>query len=76
MEKTSREWLDEIQSKIHLVIDLNAEPCGWNLNNFSHSFHNEQITLKEFKERIKKSIIECNIIEINDWLNNSSKKTI
>lgn len=68
-KKTSREWLDEIELKIHLAIDVNNKKCGWDLNHFDYSFHNELITLNEFKERVKNSIVECNIIEINDWLN-------
>ena len=74
MKKTTREWLDEIQTKIHLEIDVNTQPCGWDLNNFNHSFHNEKITLDEFKDRLLNSIIECNIKEMNDWLNNTKQK--
>lgn len=74
MKKTSRQWLDDIQSKIHLEIDANNKKCGWDLNNFNHSFHNELITIDEFKDRVKKSIVECNIMEMNDWLNNSKQK--
>jgi len=80
MKKSSKEWLDEIQSKIHLEIDVNNKQCGWDSNNFNHTFHCEQITLDEFKERVKKSIIECNVLEINNWLNDGStfgeKRTI
>jgi hypothetical protein len=76
MKKTSKQWLNDIQSKIHLEIDVNNnnKQCGWDLNNFNHSFHNELITIDEFKDRIKKSIVECNIMEMNDWLNNSKQK--
>jgi hypothetical protein len=73
MKKTTREWLDQIQTKIHLEIDVNTQPCGWDLNNFNHSFHNEKITLDEFKDRLLNSIVECNIKEMNDWLNNSKQ---
>jgi hypothetical protein len=75
MKKSSREWLSEIQSKIHLEIDVNNnKKCGWNLNDFNYSFHNELITLDEFKKRLTNSIIECNILELNEWLNNTELK--
>lgn len=75
MKKTSKQWLEETQLKIHLEIDVNNKQCGWDTNDFNYLFHNELITLNEFKDRLKKSIIICNIIEINNWLNEVKLKS-
>jgi hypothetical protein len=67
-KKTTKDWLDEINKDMHLSVDVNTSPCGWDLDNFNYSFHEEEITLKEFKERLKKSIVECNIVDIDRFM--------
>ena len=75
MEKrTSAEWRDLVKKKIYLEIIGFPGPEGWDLKNWNFSFHNEPITLQEFKKRLINSTIECKPIEFNEWLNSNTTK--
>ena len=67
-KRISRDWSDLVHKSVQLSIDVNQEPCGWDLDNFQYSFHEELITLSEFKNRVENSIIECNIKEYKKWM--------
>jgi hypothetical protein len=56
-KKTSQEWLETIPKKYKVTI---FDPDGWDRTNYDYSFYEEQITLKEFKDRLMRSTVLAN----------------
>ena len=50
--KTSAEWQKKFKDKIQIL-----DPDGWDRQNFEYSWHEEKISLEEFKKRCMTSTI-------------------
>jgi hypothetical protein len=52
MKKTSEQWnkIFELQHRCKII-----DPDGWDRHNFQYSWHEEEITYQEFKERMIRS---------------------
>ncbi len=53
MKQTSDKWAASPKYKNTTILD----PDGWDRSNFQYSFHQEEITEKEFQTRLNRSTI-------------------
>lgn len=56
--KSSKEWQLEVPKEFKLVI---LDPDGWDRKNYEFSFNQKKITKEEFKLRLSKSTVSCDV---------------
>lgn len=66
MNKTSKEWYDEIPKEFKFQI---MDPDGWDRRNFEYSFFEELITKTEFIDRVSSSTVIMTS-NTNEWFIN------